>query len=421
MCLLRCLTRRKDRSKKEHSRTFEFLGLTSMPAEYEPPLERKQRNEIRTSRMWSSVSERCDLSFSLERHRLHQSVMAAKSVPSRRSHGLFSLLTQREQRGELRPAEHLAVNEVFLPLGENAKAVVVDDLHDRLYCGGFSSDGETFLVAGQMEEVCIYDTTTWKRTGDFPVRHLSWTVTDAHFTPDAQGVVYSSICSTVHMIHHSGKECAFRLCDPQRRFTYRDFGVWSLGVNAAGTEFLAGTSNNSVVLHDMTTNTSVCHLHGHDDDVNAITFVDGPQSSNVFVSGSDDCYIKLWDRRMMSEANARPQGVFVGHTEGITHMSSRDDGYYFLSNAKDQTAKLWDLRKCVDHAGVQHMPRQYDWDYRRGEYPGNFDGAVAMPHPQDQSVLTYRGHAVKKTLIRCYFSPMHSTGQRFIYSGSADG
>ncbi|KAF0697065.1 hypothetical protein As57867_012167, partial [Aphanomyces stellatus] len=109
------------------------------------------------------------------------------------------------------------------------------------------------------------------------------------------------------------------------------------------------------------------------------------------------------------------------HTEGITHMSSRDDGYYFLSNAKDQTAKLWDLRKCVDHAGVQHMPRQYDWDYRRGEYPGNFDGAVAMPHPQDQSVLTYRGHAVKKTLIRCYFSPMHSTGQRFIYSGSADG
>jgi WD repeat-containing protein 23 len=35
--------------------------------------------------------------------------------------------------------------------------------------------------------------------------------------------------------------------------------------------------------------------------------------------------------------------------------------------------------------------------------------------------MTYRGHAVLETLIRAYFSPAHSTGQRFIYSGSQDG
>lgn len=35
--------------------------------------------------------------------------------------------------------------------------------------------------------------------------------------------------------------------------------------------------------------------------------------------------------------------------------------------------------------------------------------------------MTYRGHAVLRTLIRCHFSPRESTGQSYIYSGSADG
>ncbi|CAK4638136.1 unnamed protein product [Aphanomyces euteiches] len=287
-------------------------------AEYIPPLERKQRVEIAKTRIWSSVLERCDINLSLERHRLHHSVVGGNKPRNHRSQGLFSLLKQREQRGQLCPAEQLAVNEAFLPLGQNADVAEVDDHDARLYCGDFSADGETFLVAGQSEQVHIYDTNTWKRVDTYPVRDVRWTITDAHFTPDAQGVLYSSITSTVRMVRGDGKEFAFRIGPPQdalmrvRRRGYYDLGVWSLGVNALGTEFLAGTSQHSVVLHDMITNTSVCHLQGHADDVNAITFVDGPQSSNVFVSGSDDCLIKLWDRRMISESDARPQGVFVG-------------------------------------------------------------------------------------------------------------
>jgi hypothetical protein len=38
-------------------------------------------------------------------------------------------------------------------------------------------------------------------------------------------------------------------------------------------------------------------------------------------------------------------------------------------------------------------------------------------HPQDSSIMTYRGHAVLGTLIRCHFSPDVSTGQNYIYSG----
>ncbi|ETV95625.1 hypothetical protein H310_11053 [Aphanomyces invadans] len=391
--------------------------------EYVSPLERKQRREIRKARIWASVLERCDLGLSLERHRIHRPLHGFKSRGLRGS-GLFAHLTQRERRGELRPAEFLAVNEAFLPLRENGNACNVDDLRSRLYCGEFSADGDSFMVAGQNEEVFIYDTNSWKRKDALPVRDVRWTVTDAHFTPNAHAVVYSSITSIVRMVTKEGKE-RVQPCRVAVNFfervpraaTPHVHQLWR-GVNAAGTEFLAGTTNNSVVLHDMTTNTSVCHLVGHDNDVNAITFVDG--SSNVFVSGSDDCLIKLWDRRVM--ADAKPQGVFVGHTDGITHMSSRDDGIYFVSNAKDQTAKLWDVRKCLtDESKIHRTLPQFQWDYRFEEYPGNFEGVDDEAHPQDQSVLTYRGHAVKQTLIRVYFSPVHSTGQRYIYSGSAEG
>jgi hypothetical protein len=42
-------------------------------------------------------------------------------------------------------------------------------------------------------------------------------------------------------------------------------------------------------------------------------------------------------------------------------------------------------------------------------------------HPKDCSVMTYRGHSVLRTLIRCHFSPAETTGAQYIYSGSADG
>ncbi|KAH8495132.1 hypothetical protein H0E87_018350, partial [Populus deltoides] len=94
--------------------------------------------------------------------------------------------------------------------------------------------------------------------------------------------------------------------------------------------------------------------------------------------------------------------------------------------------------------------RDSDWDYRWMEYPPH---AKILKHPRDQSVTTYRGHSILRTLIRCYFSPnidypkfsfsetqnnlmfyylvvavesfpsvtdFTVTGQKYIYTGSSD-
>ncbi|KAL2900478.1 LEC14B-like protein [Bienertia sinuspersici] len=47
--------------------------------------------------------------------------------------------------------------------------------------------------------------------------------------------------------------------------------------------------------------------------------------------------------------------------------------------------------------------------------------AKDLRHPNDQSIATYKGHSVLRTLIRCYFSPEFSAGQKYIYTGSNDG
>lgn len=134
----------------------------------------------------------------------------------------------------------------------------------------------------------------------------------------------------------------------------------------------------------------------------------------------------MWDRRdaasrLVREMH-RPCGLFIGHQFGLTCVSSKDDGRFFLSNGKDQFIKLWDARKCISQsnfASIRLPPRDPGFDYRVQEFPrlattsGNF---------RDDSVMTYAGeHTTLQTLIRAHFSPVHTTGQKYIYCGSSDG
>lgn len=118
--------------------------------------------------------------------------------------------------------------------------------------------------------------------------------------------------------------------------------------------------------------------------------------------------------------DSREAGVFIGHTEGLTYVDSKGDGRYVLSNGKDQTMKLWDLRKMMGTEKFSRLdPSRYttSFDYRFMAY----DEKEYEPHPHDCSLVTFRGHRVLKTLIRCHFSPPGSTNSRYVYSGSEDG
>jgi DDB1- and CUL4-associated factor 11 len=80
-------------------------------------------------------------------------------------------------------------------------------------------------------------------------------------------------------------------------------------------------------------------------------------NDEVFLSGGDDNMIKLWDKRSLNKS----QGYFVGHTSGITCLSTSSNGYQFISNSKDQTLKLWDIRKMKTEPCPSKCPNGFHW------------------------------------------------------------
>lgn len=57
----------------------------------------------------------------------------------------------------------------------------------------------------------------------------------------------------------------------------------------------------------------------------------------------------------MEDGVTQPEGQLLGHTEGVTHVSARGDGVHLLSNGKDSTVRMWDLRMMTP--GAQSIPR----------------------------------------------------------------
>jgi len=72
------------------------------------------------------------------------------------------------------------------------------------------------------------------------------------------------------------------------------------------------------------------------------------------------------DRRSLG-SSPHPAGVLVGHTEGLTYVASKGDGRYVISNGKDQTLKLWDLRKMVSFPEWKEI-REDDYGIRDFDY-----------------------------------------------------
>lgn len=194
--------------------------------------------------------------------------------------------------------------------------------------------------------------------------------------------------------------------------------IWSLRFSGDGREVVAGTSEDSVIVCDLETRQPVLNLRDrHQHHVNAVCYGD-TSSPHILYSGSDDTTLRVWDRRSMGDG--REAGAFMGHTEGLTYVDSKGDGRYVLSNSKDQTMKLWDLRKMMTSAAVEDVDAHgytTGFDYRFEPYPEQYRRNAK----DDCSVVTYRGHRVLKTLIRCHFSPPDSTNSRYVYSGSEDG
>ena len=209
------------------------------------------------------------------------------------------------------------------------------------------------------------------------------------------------------------------------------FGIFCAKFSLGGGEIVAGCNDGALRIFDVERGVVSEGVRAHGDDINSVCFAGGSgAAADVVISGSDERLtpLKVWDRRALGA----PVATLLGHRAGLTHVAPRGDGVHVLSVGKDQMLKIWDLRRVTSGpasgasgsgagagaaGGAASAGSQWqDFDYRWGS--SDFE---RVAHPHDASLTTLLGPAIQSTLVRAHFSPLESTGGRFVYSGSADG
>ncbi|CAF3362056.1 unnamed protein product [Rotaria sp. Silwood1] len=335
---------------------------------------------------------------------------------------LISVLKQREI-GQINfhryPNARYKLMDRLLPnYGE-----VVASMRRPTFCGQFSEDGQRFFSACQDYCIRLYDTTTrtFSQQAEIGAEEVGWSILDTALSPDRNSIAYATWSDCLYLIKLNDNQNQPNITPLHLQPDSHSFSIFSLQYSVDGSEIIGGSNDTCVYIYDLHKQSRTLRVEAHEDDVNAVRFIDN--SNSLIVSGSDDNLISIWDRRALNESQPKPVGVFAGHTNGITFVHSRMDTRYLISNSKDQSIKLWDMRHFANESAIETVRTRShsvdnNWDYR-------YDGYGPQPQKYDisgdPSIRTYRGHSVRYTLIRCYFSPSFTTGQKYIITGSSDG
>ncbi|KAK7576357.1 hypothetical protein V9T40_012643 [Parthenolecanium corni] len=300
----------------------------------------------------------------------------------------------------------------------------VDKYHSKAFISLFSDDGSRLLTVSQDRTLHLYDSSTshYTRLKQEKGKDIDWSILDAAFTPDGNTVIFSSWSNNIHAwrIHDDSDQAGSAQDKLAIDVEESRFACFSVSVSYDGHYALAGANDGCIYLYDRHSDKLTLRLRAHGEDINAVRF--GSYGDDVILSGSDDGLIKVWDRRVLKQDSPKSVGIFMGHKDGITYLDLKGDGRHFISNSKDQTIKLWDMRKfssTKEENRTRESLTAPDWDYRWQPVPKQFRTKNSLAN--DTSVMTYRGHAVLQTLVRAKFSPARTTGQRFIYTGCASG
>lgn len=195
--------------------------------------------------------------------------------------------------------------------------------------------------------------------------------------------------------------------------------ILDMHFSADGSTLMTASSDKTAACWDYETGGKVKKMAGHTSYVNACC--PARRGPELIATGSDDCTVKLWDRRkkaavqtfqntypvtaicfndtatqvisagidnLLKVWDLRQNGVMMkmaGHTDSVTGLRLSPDGSFVLSNAMDNTVRIWDIRPFA---------------------------------PQDRCLKSFMGvhHNFEKNLLKCSWSP----DGRYITAGSAD-
>eukprot|EP00761_Pharyngomonas_kirbyi_P010238 gb/GECH01010257.1/.p1 GENE.gb/GECH01010257.1/~~gb/GECH01010257.1/.p1 ORF type:complete len:667 (+),score=153.28 gb/GECH01010257.1/:1-2001(+) len=125
-------------------------------------------------------------------------------------------------------------------------------------------------------------------------------------------------------------------------------------VASYGNTICSGSDDHSIRVWDMESGAQKHQLSGHTMKIFGLKVLE----QGVFLSGSLDKTIRLWNINSDTDFSDIGCQIFTGHTEGVLSFTQLEDNQHqFLSGSKDNTAILWDvnhktpLRVFSHHSG----------------------------------------------------------------------
>jgi WD repeat-containing protein 23 len=181
-------------------------------------------------------------------------------------------------------ASHLLPNR-FEKVPKNSEA-----LSTKIFCSSFDATGNLLITASQDCLIRVYDArNNFKNIQSQIGQDISWSIIDLDVSPDSQRFIYSSWSESIRMGRIdsiTGHHEPLTLGSPDS-----SLGIFSVRFSPNLFEVLAGCSDNCVRIYDLERNMQVLRVRGHENQVNAVSFLD--DSPNIIASGGDDDIVRV--------------------------------------------------------------------------------------------------------------------------------
>lgn len=297
----------------------------------------------------------------------------------RQQASLVHLLQQRERLTWPNPTQ-CYVNNIFLP---NRKGCTLPTTDKMKYCSVYSPDNGRHLIVASIDgDIAVFNTEDRKRyreVAHYFLDQTNYCPLDLDVSPDGREFLVSTWRNNVYTCNVLEEDDIDRnyMRSHQLVDTTTKMGTFSTCFSNDGKEILASTTDGCIYVYDRTRDeASLRIVQDVRDDINATRFLD-KSSNNVIIGGSNHGVIEIWDRRVLQGtqrgAKARKSvATLFGHFDGITYIDPKGDGRHFITNSKDQSVKLWDVRQMgkrnqVTKAKKVLYPQR--WNYQSDPIP----------------------------------------------------
>merc|ERR1719414_469783 len=173
-------------------------------------------------------------------------------------------------------------------------------------------------------------------------------------------------------------------CDNINVMTGHTGAIVQLTFNQSGDTLYTASVDKTVGMFDSMTGQRLKRMKGHTSFVNSVDCARNDKP--LVVSGGDDCQIKVWDTRK----NAMVTEI-QGHTDTVTGMKLSPDGAYVLTNAMDNTARIWDVRPfCTGERCVKVFTgHSHNFEKNLLHCAWSPDGAMVAAGSSDRNVYVW--------------------------------